>query len=510
MGRVTKPEWGLLCLLSVWSVVPLAILLIDPSGARFTGAEGVQIGDQLQYIAWIRDAGEHVLFSNRFDVIDDPHLFLHPMWVLSGAAWQVGVSLQLAFLLWKPVAVAVLFAGFAAYARRMLGNDVSALAAGLALALFFVPPAAWIVDWAGIGSQDLRFGSLVMALELFPAGLLWGVTPTAIALGLMPLFLLGVERIVEPERRSAGRSLRWYAGWTGLAGLLASWLHPWQGLTLLAMVAGLVAWGRLDRRYLRLALPVAATAAPLAYYWALGQTDSAWGRVSEPNDMPHFGAWLFVCVASALLLALPGVGRRVVGVQERLLLLWPVAALAVYFTLQSSFFYHALAGLSLPLAVLAVRGWRLLPAPAAAAAVILFTVPGMAFVIDVFSRDAESHFLAAGEAAALDYLERDGRPGAVLTTLELGRAVPAFADRNTWVGHATWTPGSDLRAQQAEALLSGDLDRASAQRLVKQANVSYLLAGCRHPTDLRPLLGAAVSSVRRFGCATIYELDARF
>lgn len=508
--RVTSnAERALLAVLALWSLLPLAIVLLDLPEGRFTGSDGIQIGDHLQYMAWIRDAGEHVLFSNRFDVVQDPHLFLHPMWVVSGLAWQLGASVQLAFLLWKPVGVLVLFWGFAAYVRRMLGPSGGARAAGLALALFFFAPVAWVTDWTGVGSADLGFGSLVIALELFPAGLVWGVIPTAISLGTMALFLLGIERLLEPERRAPGRSGRWYAGWCAVAGALTSWLHPWQGLILLAIVGGLVVWARGGRSVLRLAVPVAATTVPLGYYWLLSNTDSAWATVSQPNGMPHVGAWLFLALGTALALAAPGISRRVEGVQERALLLWPVASLAVYFALQSSFFYHAFAGLTLPLAVLTVRGAQRLRLSRALGAfgVALLTVPGMALAVALFVRGSDERVLEPGEAAALDYLERSDRPGAVLAPVRLGRTVPAFTGRNTWVGHPTWTPSNPLREQQADDLFSGRLEPAAAAELVSSAGVSFLVADCEHPGDLRPALGPALTSVRRFGCATVYVLD---
>src|SRR3712207_1902793 len=120
--RPARWEWLLLAALALWSLVPLAVVAIPelggPSGAargRFNGTDGLQVGDHLQYLAWVRDAGEHLLFSNRFDTVSDPHLFLHPMFAPSGLLWQLGVPLQLAMLAWKPVGVFVLFAGYAAF-----------------------------------------------------------------------------------------------------------------------------------------------------------------------------------------------------------------------------------------------------------------------------------------------------------------------------------------------------------------------------------------------------------
>lgn len=503
----TRAEWAILAALAAWALVPLAILLVHwrtgPPAGTFVGAEGIQIGDQLQYVAWIRESGDHGLISNRFDTVDDPHVFPHPMWALSGLAWKLGASLQVAFLLWKPVAVVALFAGFAAYVRRRVPDGPGARAAALAAALFYFSPAAWLFDWADV-LEGQQFPSLTIALELFPAGLVWGVFPTAIALGLMPVFLLGVERLLEAGG-STGR-----AAAIGAAGALVSWLHPWQGLTLLAILAGLWAWGRFGRRELaRMAVPAALTAAPLVLYAILTRTDSAWSVVSEPNSMPHFGWWLAAALVPPLALAATGLRGPADTPGERILRLWVPAALVVYLSLQSSFFYHALAGLSLPLAVLGARGLARLSVPRAAVAglVALVTLPGLAFAVDYLARDLDGHFLAPGETAAFEHLRESDRPGPVLARLELGRALPAHADRNTWVGHATWTPRNDERDRRADDLFRGGLDPATARALVRESRAAYVLADCESGgVLLREALGPLVRSVRRFGCATVYEL----
>lgn len=510
-------ERGLFTALTAWAVAPLLLLFAyarrTPESGEglgvFTGSDGVQIGDHLQYISWIRDAGEHVLFSNRFDVVPDPHLFLHPMWVVSGLAWQLGSSIQLAFLAWKPVALLLLFGGFALYVRRLVDSGEWVRGAALALALFFVTPSAAFTEWSGLGGADLRFGSFVMGLEMFPAGFLWGVFPTAIALGLMPVFLLGVERILEPRHGDGGRPSTWCFVVTAVAGLLVSWLHPWQGLTLLLIVGGLVAWGRFRRQYLRLAIPVVATIAPLLYYFALSRTASAWAVVSQPNDMPHVGGWLLIGLAPPLLLAAIGVRGRDLDIGERMLRLWPLAALVVYFGLDSSFFYHALAGISLPLAILGVRGWRRVHAPAAVAvaAIAVLTLPGMAFAVDKLLQDARGHFLTRDEAAAMSYLEHSAEAGAVLAPVEIGRAVPALTDRRTWVGHSTWTPDNAAREQRAKALFAGDMAPSEARAMVRSSGASFLLSDCRGRADLRQSLSPLIESVRQFGCATVYQVD---
>jgi hypothetical protein len=501
-----EPEPWLLAALVVWALIPFG-LLIGHHGV-FNGSDGIQVADHMQHMAFIRDAGEHVLISSRFDLAPDPHIFLHPLFLLSGALWRLGLSIQLAFLIWLPVAVGALFFGFAAYVRRTLGEDRRARLAALALALFFVTPATPLVDWLS-SDPKLRFGTLVMGLEMFPAGFPWGGFAGTIAVALMPLFLLGVARVLDTARRRPGRSRRWYLGWTSLAGVLASWLHPWQGMVLVLVLGGLWLWSRFDRRYLVLALPAALTVAPLVYYWALGHTNSAWSFVSRTNnDYQHFGTWLVVSLIP-LAVALPAYFQGPVhDLQERVLRLWPAATVVLYFALDKSWFYHCFAGISLPLGILAVRSVRQLHVPrlVAVASVLAVTLPGMAFMVERLFERSSDHFLADGEAQALRYLDRAPRPGGVLAPLEVGQAVPAFSGRSTWVAHYYWTPDYGVRRDTAASLFAGRMTAAQARATVRQVGAPWLMSSCRRNADLtRPLRGL-ILRIHHFGCATVYEL----
>jgi hypothetical protein len=495
---------------ALWGLLPLAILFgsvagglhVGSDGRMFTGADQLDVPDQLQYIAWVRESGQHWLFSNRFDLVPDPRLFLHPLWVLSGLAWKAGASLQVAFLAWRPVALGVVFAGFAAYVRRLVPAGPWTRAGTLALALFMFTPATAVAELASASDAHLRFGLRVLGLELFPGG----YTAIGMVVGLMPLFLLGVERLLDPAR--GARSPRWYAGWTAAAGLLVTWLHPWQGLVLLAISAGLVAWRRRLTDLRALWLPLLATALPLAYFFALSHTDSSWAVVSRPGSYEHVGWWLVLAMVPPLALAAPGVPGRDLDVQERILRLWPLAAALVYFGLDRSWFYHAVVGVSLPLAILSVRGLLRLGARPAliAAAIAAFTLPGAAAYVQMLRREAADHFVAAGEARALRALARSPVPGGVLAREPLGSAVPAYSGRQTWVGHPIWTPGWGERAAEADALFAGRLPPDQARALVERTGARFVLADCRTRADLAAALGPLVEAQRGFGCARLYEL----
>jgi hypothetical protein len=184
-------------------------------------------------------------------------------------------------------------------------------------------------------------------------------------------------------------------------------------------------------------------------------------------------------------------------------------ALVVYFALSRSFFYHALLGTSLPFAVLGARAWRRarLPGAAAVAVIAALTLPGMVLYMQLLADHARDHFLHDDEAAAMDYLRDSPRPGGVVSTPEFGAAVPAFANRNTWVGHPTWTPRYQERVERSGELFDGRLGPAAARALVRLTRARFAVSDCRHGADLSRSLGPLVRSVRRFGCAEVYELN---
>jgi len=490
---------------ALWTAVPLLVLLTGHG--VFNGAYGFDVPDVMQYMAFIRDAGQHLLISNRFDVVPDRHLFLDPVFAISGGIWRLGASIQAAQLLWVPVSAAALAVTFTAYTRRLLGRGTVAAAVALILAFLYLAPATSLSSWLH-GSFTLQFGTQVVGEEMFAGAYAWSGGP-AVAIALVPVFLLACERILDPARRPGNRSSLTYAVAGGLAGALTMWLHPWQGLTLLVIVLGLFVWDRDRRRYLGLVFPVALTLAPLAYFFALSHTHSSWMTVSRANDFSHFGSWLWVGLAP-LVLVVPGLVGRGLDTQERILRLWPVAGLIVYLALDRTWFYHAFAGLSLPLAILAVRAGRRvsLPRVISLALVLLVTVPGLVWVIQQLDRTQSQRFFTPGEARALAFLDHARRPGPVLAAaMPLGQAVPAFTGRETYVGHYYWTPQYPARVALADQLFRGRLSRPQAAALVRSSRAVFLVADCRHGhPNLRALLGSLVLRSWRFGCATVYEI----
>jgi hypothetical protein len=176
--------------------------------------------------------------------------------------------------------------------------------------------------------------------------------------------------------------------------------------------------------------------------------------------------------------------------------------------------------MSLPLAVLAVRGvaarewsprWS---SPAAIwGAVLLLTLPGVLHKLNNTRREVHGggspYFLEPGEKAALSYLERSPRRGGVMAPIYSGLLIPSYTGRETWVGQVSWTRNYKPRKRIGNALFDGRLGRAAAVRLIGGAKVRFLFSDCLKRADLAPVLRGYLVSVRRFGCATVYELDAR-
>jgi hypothetical protein len=300
------------------------------------------------------------------------------------------------------------------------------------------------------------------------------------------------------------------------AALVAGWLHPWQGETLALILGALIVWGPGRRSRLVLAWPLAAAVAPLAYYFVLTRADQAWHSFAIQNEVPRYDAdALALALAPIVLAALLATRRPTADIQERALRAWPLAGLLVYFALSPSQPGHGLIGVTIPLAVLAVRGVRQVAGRFArgawaAAAVVALTAPGVAFTIQryvtIVDNGTQAGTLNAGEQTAISWLRGSGEPGGVLTPALIGAAVAAETGRHVWVGHASQTPGYYGRARRAEALFDGWLRAPEAQLVVRAARVRFLLSDCRGRAALDRTLAPLLARTLRFGCAAVYEL----
>jgi hypothetical protein len=503
--------------LSVW----LLAFLLSKAGPNhvWTGTAGPYIGDQLQYLGWIQEAYHHVRIPNPFDSVPGPADYLNPALIVSGLVERLGVSASTSYLLWTPVAVLSLFGAARAVCRGTLSGTAQRRAA-LVLALFYISPAAVLTHHPSWLPAIDRYYLPVVSREMWVVLYLWGYQFTAIAVASLALCLLAYER--DHTRRR----LR---PWAPLAGLVCAWMQPWQGVTVLGVlvVSEAVMWRRGDRGHGPLVLATCvATGVPLVYYSALGHLDPAWALAGRQN----FIVVPFLAVLVAIVpLGLPAIlAYRLPAPSLRGVMLraWPLVALGLYWTIAwthiGTYPLHALQGLSIPLACLAVMGVSsigltvpaVLKTTMGAGLVLLLLLPaGVQNLNDARSVGAsyyfaqDPYFITSGEEHALEYLRQDAVSGPVLATLYLGQTVPAETGRQTWVGNISWTPDYTGRIAQADALFSGGLQRTQAVHLVQTSMARFLLADCQDHADLSALLAPILTSVRHFGCATVYQVS---
>jgi hypothetical protein len=457
---------------------------------------------------WIRESGHHVAVNNLYDGSIQHGWFVHPMFLVSGWLWRLGVPLVLSFQLWKPVVVVALVLSYDTFVQATVGDNAGRRASALVLGLFAASPLIAISFWFDPGwlTTDLP--------APHPESATWGYLPTVAALALLVLLFVCFDRATNPNVDDESPSRRRWLAWAAVAGFAASWLHPWEGMVGLLVLLALSIWAVIATRsstFLRTAVvPILATAFPLLYYVVLARLVPSWSASEHvAGRAPTVTGLLLVLGPFALLALLAGRGRdRTI---DRVARIWPVAAVGASLTLGTTVPSHFLASVTLPLAVLAVEGWQRLPvrprvrAAAGTFAVALFTVPGSVTlatqVIDLQSRDLQPHYVEQAEADALSWLDR-APPGSVLASPALATAIPALTGHPTWFGHPNWTPDFTNRAVMAQRLFSGQLGTDEAARLVASTGVQYVLVDCDSRVELTAILPSA--SVHQFGCASVF------
>jgi hypothetical protein len=519
-GRFDGPELAILLgfiALSIW-VLALDLRQVVLHDRSWTGTDGMFVTDQMTYLAWIRDSSHHLLVSNLFELQHTPADFFQPLVVISGALVSLGLAPWVAMLLWKPIAVGGLVLATRAFVHGTV-PDVWGRRAALGLALFFVGPGAFVADKIlhTNAAASLRWSAITFDLSL-------GFWSWGYSFGLIALAAAVAALVAYARARSKGRH-RWVAP---LLGALASSLHPWQGAILILVLLGAeaIAWRSHESPRLRpLLLCVSATALPLLYFVILNRSDPAW-KLAQVSAHSAFPLWMVALTLAPLLLPAAFAYRaRPQDFLARATRLWPLAALIIFGlseTKLSAAPTHALLGISIPLAILAVEGVRSvrLWERRTVRQVVIVTLiasailPGTWYELTT-ARTAVAPgplraqatgpvFLDPGERSALNYLARDPRPGGVLSRFYLGTVVPAFTGRHTFVGNFYYSPDFPHRVGVADQLFAGGLAPRAARAVVQQIGARFLLADCRSAPDLQRSLAPIVSSVHRFGCASVF------
>lgn len=492
--------------LLTWALVPiLAVEIYARSrGASATGVfSSLLAEDQFQYFAWIRQSGTHGAIANLFDTAPQHHVFVFPPFLLSGALWRVGLPLPIAYHLWTVVGAGMVVMTVNTYMRRLFPRGAARPAT--IVALTFGTPYMIVQHWVDLSSSN--GGDRLLAYVLSPLSALWGYAPRLLAVAAMPLFFLLVETtVVRSSRRAAALA--------AAAGMLVSWSHPWQGAIALVVVGGLAAWGRFDHVLLvRLAGPALGTLLPLLYYGFLRHTYSDWRHAS--HNPTYFHA-VDIALVLTPFLVLGAIGLRQVGceIQERIVLLWLVATALIVIAPTGGRF-ESVAGSSIPLTVLVVRGWQRLSPPRWAAVIALFVaVLGIAVPLTADSarltrNGGGSLWLKDGDRQALRYIGNAPARGSVLADSHIAAATVALTGRQVWAAHASWTPDYVARATLMNDAVAGRLSTRTTRRLVSVSHARYLFHDCGRgplPRRLASRLAITNSAIHRFGCATVFDL----
>lgn len=544
--------------MSAW-VLALELARVGSHGAVWNGTTSLYPIDQLQYLAWIKDASKHLLASNLFVLHGTPHDYLEPMVFASAGLVALGAAPAIALLVWQPVAVVAVFGTVRLLIRRQLSGRLETRVA-LCLALFAGLPSVYVDLW-------LPFWS-------------WGYQVALLALASA----LGSLLIYDRGRRG-GRGV-WLAA---PLGALASWLHPWQGEVLVVMIVGAEAamWVQGQRpRLVRMLAVIVVSVLPLIYYLILQHLDPSWrlGQLGSSGSPPVTTALLPVGLLG--LPALLAYRLRPLTFMQAATRIWPLAAIAVFLLSRAglgSSPTHAFLGLTIPLAVLGVQGvaslgrrtqfaarvpsfrsstalparfslrrrrgfllgrraavdgrgfslghltpvngrgfslrrvprvrWpslRSLAAPTVAVAAVLgLTVPAAVSKFSLAQRQVrEIKAPRRDEQRALDYLAHDPQPGGVLTWIHLGAMVPMDTGRHTYIGDCYWSlPDCFGRNTDAWLLLNwAKLPPRVAVPFVFSSGARFVLKDCREQQRVWHELRSIVIATHRFGCATVYEI----
>ena len=519
---VNAAALALLIVLSSW-VLAVDLWQVVAHGRSWTGTGGMFLVDQMQYLAWVQDASHHLLVSNLFTLAPTTADFAQPLIIVSGGLAALGVAPYLALLVWQPVAVLGLYFSVRAYVRRAL-EPSAGRGWALVLGLFFIGSGSLIADKLIPTGLAARLQWSAITADLWLGFWSWGYPFGLIALAAT------LAAILRYERAAPSRS----PGWAPPAlGALASLIHPWQGATLIIVLLGaelLSARVGTAIRLRPLLITVTATALPLVYFLALNHLDPSWTN-AQNAARGSFPLWMIaatvapLAIPAALAYRIPP--RTFVALVTRL---WPFAALALFLFSETRFGSvptHALLGISIPLAVLAVEGVGSLPAFRAharrgwwvAALVGVAFVPATAYGMSTARRllapgpvhgqasgPGDANYIAPGERRALDFLAADASPGGVLTRFYLGTVVPGLTGRRTYVGNPYFSPNYLNRSAAADALFLGQLGPRAARELARASGARFLLSDCRSPASVSAELSPISSSVHHFGCATVFVL----
>lgn len=452
-----------------------------PAGLRYHGCDYVNLGDLYSYAAWMKQAQMgHLLFVNLYDPAPQPRtLFLPLFLVLGNVARLTGLDLLLTLHLARVAASVALLCAARWFTRTLAADPGEHLRSFLLLALGTGLPAL-VPEASPISSMyDHAHHTVGWTILLIGAGNWLGA------------ILEGATR-----RRVLA---------TGAAASLLFVVHPFEAVSLLAMVVATTlamlateARGRVATAAAAVAVLAAPGAAIVAVSLAGNPAVAGWARAPRPA-----AGWELLSFGTITLLALAAL---LAPTSRRLALLWcwvGTGLLLMFGPMPSGRRY--VQGLQAPLALLAATGfsvlvrreWRRTAALLMAAA---FPVAILIPLIDLTSLVPTPRYIDAALIDDLRTLE-SLPPGAVFTSPSIGYFIPPFAGRGVYAGHFEATPDFELRRDTYQRFERGDRAAADLHGL----GVRYVLLASHVPERHDP----GLRLIRTLSRARLYELVPR-
>ena len=511
-------EWRWVVLVSAPILVATVVLnvivpALTPPAYRFLGFVYAW-DDGAGYLAAMREgAGGAWLFTLPYTAQHTDAFFLYAQYILlghlaAGLALEPVVVYHLARLAASALLLASLYVFLGRVFREPRERRLAFLLAGLGSGF------GWLALISGHLSPDLwQYEAFVFLSMLSSPHLALGM---ACFLWLMDL----LSRDAIP--------LKW-SEWLRLAGgaaILAA-IQPYA-LVVVAVVIGAwlcVQWVHareiIGARLLRLAV-VVLSAAPLALYYVWAQANVPAFAGWQAQDITLSPPPTDYLIAGGLPLAFALVGAALTARQlgnrpeatsqgtagtGTLLLVWLfLGSLLLYEPLthhQRRFAF----GLSIPVACLAVYGYRRLCQTrlrvSAFSFVTLCSLTSLALLVQCFAL-AQQHpahlFVTRGEWNALMYLRTQPGGAVVLASPLMGLFIPAWSDQRVVFGHPHETLDAAMREHEVEQFFSGTLPDAEAFLIP----VDYILAGPRERALGTPTLPNNYRPVFSEGDVTLY------
>ncbi len=494
--NITRGEWRSVSIASILIMAASFIPAIyglshTPPGKTFLWTNDLNARDQYTYIAWMEQSARGgILTMNPFTT--EPHgaLLFRPFLLLGGwlsrlpgltpvGTWQLlrflaGTALLLLLYRWIALHLPGRFDRFAAYLT-------TALSSGL----------GWLVSSHVPTSSDLWIPESITFLSIYQS------PHFAVSLALMLIIFIRFHlALLQRSTRAALPG--------AIAAFFLALIHPFDMVTVLALLGAwtaLLAWRAPPLRTVafRAGTMTALFIAPVALWqvYLLGHepvyqlwTKSIHGASPHPlSYIAGFGLLLPLAFVGIGSLRRRAIEREGSAPFLAMPLLWiAISALLVYGPFD--FQRRLIQGVHIPLSLLAACGisailnrlkffhppWK--RGAALAPAILLLAGSN----IDRLRSDVESYagggapyYLNAEYFEAFRWLREESDPrDAILSSIQTGHFLPAFAGNRVFLGHGELTVGAHQKVEQAARFFAGTMDRPTRRSFLEYTGARYI------------------------------------